>query len=58
MAKYEKYKEGVVKAENMTKVPKINMKEASLANLKPRWDNEHMKLMSEKSVLKLSLIHI
>jgi hypothetical protein len=52
MDKYEKYKEGVVKAENMTKVPKINMKEASLANLKPRWDNEHMKLMSEKSVLK------
>jgi hypothetical protein len=29
MAKYAKYKDGVVKPENMTKVPKINMKEVA-----------------------------
>jgi hypothetical protein len=52
MAEYRKYKDGVVKPENLTKTPKINMQESSLANLKPRWDNEHMKKMGEQSVIK------
>jgi hypothetical protein len=45
MIDHVKYVEGTVKPENLTKKPKIAITESSLANLKPRWDKEHMKMM-------------
>jgi len=52
MTDHVKYVEGKVKPENLTKKPKIAITESSLANLKPRWDKEHMKMMSNKSIEK------
>ena len=52
MTKYVKYTEGTVKPENIKKKPRNPVSEASLANLKPRWDKEHMKAMSEKGLAK------
>ena len=52
MTDHVKYVEGIVKPENLTKKPKIAITESSLANLKPRWDKEHMKMMSGKSIEK------
>ena len=52
MTDHVKYVEGIVKPENLTKKPKIAITESSLANLKPKWDKEHMKMMSRKSIEK------
>ena len=52
MKKHVKYVEGTVKLENLTKKPKIAITESSLANLKPRWDKDHMKMMNVKSTEK------
>ncbi len=52
MSKYVKYEKGTVKPENLKKEPKFKMTENSLANLKPKWDKEHMKKMAEKSLEK------
>jgi hypothetical protein len=52
MIDHVKYVEGTVKPENLTKKPKIAITESSLANLKPKWDKEHMKMMSGKSIEK------
>ena len=52
MTDHVKYVEGIVKPENLTKKPKIAITESSLANLKPRGDKEHMKMMSGKSIEK------
>ena len=52
MTDHVKYVEGIVKPENLTKKPKIAITESSLANLKPKWDKEHMKMMSTKSIEK------
>ena len=49
MKKHVKYVEGIVKPENLTKKPQIAITESSLANLKPKWDKEHMKMMGIKS---------
>lgn len=52
MSKYVKYEKGTVKPENLKKEPKFKMTESSLANLKPKWDNDHMKKMAAKSLEK------
>jgi len=52
MKEHVKYVEGTVKPENLTKKPKIAITESSLANLKPKWDKEHMQMMGAKSVIK------
>ena len=52
MSKYVKYEKGTVKPENLKKAPKFKMTESSLANLKPKWDNDHMKKMAAKSLEK------
>lgn len=52
MSKYVKYEKGTVKPENLKKEPKFKMTESSLANLRPKWDNDHMKKMAAKSLEK------
>ena len=52
MSKYVNYEKGTVKPENLKKEPKFKMTESSLANLKPKWDNDHMKKMAAKSLEK------
>jgi|TARA_B110000908_G_scaffold31470_1_gene37423 hypothetical protein len=52
MSEYVKYEKGTVKPENLKKPPKYKMSESSLANLKPKWDNDHMKKMAAKSLEK------
>jgi|TARA_R110002096_G_scaffold283297_2_gene477359 hypothetical protein len=52
VSKYVKYEKGTVKPENLKKEPKFKMTESSLANLKPKWDNDHMKKMAAKSLEK------
>ena len=52
MTKHVKYKEGTVKPENVKKDAKYKVQENSLANLKPKWDKDHMKKMAEKSLEK------
>tara|TARA_R110000868_G_scaffold168483_2_gene403256 strand:+ start:722 stop:1213 length:492 start_codon:yes stop_codon:yes gene_type:complete len=52
MDNYVKYEKGTVKPENLKKEPKYKMTESSLANLKPKWDNDHMKKMAAKSLEK------
>jgi hypothetical protein len=52
VSKYVKYEKGTVKPENLKKEPKFKMTESSLANLRPKWDNDHMKKMAAKSLEK------
>lgn len=52
MTDYVKYQKGTVKRENLKKEPKSKISDSSLANLKPKWDNDHMKKMAAKSLEK------
>jgi len=52
MAPKVKYKEGIVKPENVRENAKFDLHPNSLKNLKPKWDNEHMKKMAAKSLEK------
>lgn len=49
MTEKVKYKEGTVKPEHVRPDAKYVPKEQSLANLKPKWDKEHMRKMAYKS---------